>query len=98
MGVIFKIKKFEEAISSLLLWEPTLWLDFKPFLKEEDIQNISKFSFQDEIIKNNDARVLKNGNKIILGYSIFNKQYVIISTSRDAISIILERLITLPPR
>ena len=51
LGGIFKIKKFEEAISSLLLWEPTLWLDFKPFLKEEDINNISKFSFQDEIIR-----------------------------------------------
>ncbi len=99
LGGIFKIKKFEEAISSLLLWEPTLWLDFKPFLKEEDINNISKFSFQDEIIKNNDARVLKNGGgKIILGYSIFNKQYVVISTSSEALATILERLITLPPR
>ena len=76
-----------------------MWLDFKSFLKEEDINMISKFSFQDDIVKNNDARILKNGGgKIILGYSIFNKQYVIISTSRETLSTILERLITLPPR
>ncbi len=98
LGIIFKTKKFEGALAALLLWEPTMWLDFRPFLKEDDIKNISKFSFHDEIIKNNDARVLKNGGKIILGYSIFNKQYIIISTSSDALSIILERLITLPPR
>ena len=99
LGIVFKVKKFEEAISSLLLWEPTMWLDFKQFLQAEDIKNISKFSFQDEVIKNNDARVLKNGGgKIILDYSIFNKQYVIISTSRAALATILERLITLPPR
>jgi len=103
LGIVFKIKKIEEAIASLLLWEPTMWLDFKPFLKKEDIDNISKFSFQDDIIKNNDARVLKNsppasGEKIILGYVIFNKQYLVISTSRETLSTILERLITLPPR
>ena len=102
LGIVFKVKRFEKAISSLLLWEPTMWLDFKPFLQAEDIKNISKFSFQDEVIKNNDARVLKTppagGGKIILGYSIFNKQYVIISTSREALSTILERLIALPPR
>ena len=66
---------------------------------EEDVKTISQFSFADDIIKNNDARVLKNGvGKIILGYVIFDHKYVVISTSREALSTILERLIALPPR
>lgn len=99
LAIIFKAKNFARALASLLEWERALWFDWKPFLEDEDIKNIARFSWADDIIKNNDARVLKNGeNKTILGYSIFNKQYVIISTSRAALSTILERLITLPPR
>lgn len=99
LAVIFKAKNFGRALAGLLEWEKTLWVDWKPFLTDEDIKNIARFSWADEIIKNNDARVLKNGNgKIILGYSIFNKQYIIISASRDAFSTILDRLIALPPR
>ena len=99
IAVILKIKNFPSALASLFSWERTLWQDFKPFLQAEDIKNISQFAFVDDIIKNNDARVFKNVNgKIILGYSIFSKQYVIISTSRDALSTILDRLIALPPR
>lgn len=102
-AVVLKVKNFERALASLLDWEKTMWFDWKPFLRDEDVKNIAQFSFGDEIIKNNDARVFKNsppagGAKMILGYSIFNKQYVVISTSRGALSTILERLITLPPR
>ena len=89
-AVILKIKNFERALASLFDWERTVWMDWKPFLFEEDVKTISQFSFADDIIKNNDARVLKNGvGKIIL---------VVISASREALSTILERLIALPPR
>jgi len=103
IAVILKIKNFPSALASLFDWERTIWQDFKPFLQAEDVKNISQFAFADDLIKNNDARVLKNsppagGGKIILGYVIFNKQYVIISTSSEALSTILGRLIALPPR
>src|SRR3989344_1665616 len=103
IAVILKIKNFPSALASLFNWERAIWQDFKPFLQAEDIKNISQFAFADDLIKNNDARVFKNsppagGEKIILGYVIFNKQYVIISTSREALSTILDRLIALPPR
>lgn len=98
-AVILKVKNFSSALASFFNWERTIWQDFKPFLRAEDVKNISQFSFKDYVIKNNDARVLKNGGaRIVLGYSIFNKQYVIISTSREALSTILARFITLPPR
>src|SRR3989344_4280658 len=61
IAVILKIKNFPSALASLFSWERTLWQDFKPFLQAEDIKNISQFAFVDDIIKNNDARVLKNG-------------------------------------
>ena len=103
IAIIFKVKNFASALSSLLAWEKIIWFDWKPFLADADIKNISQFSFADDLIKNNDARVLKNspptgGGKIILGYAIFNHQYVIVSTSRAALSTILDRLIALPPR
>ena len=97
--LVVKTSDFPKTLAALLSWEKTMWLDWKPFLSEADIQNIQQFAFADDIIKNNDARVFKDKtNRTILGYAVFNRQYVIISTSRDAISAILDRLITLPPR
>lgn len=101
--VIMKTANFTQALAALLSWEKTMWLDWKPFLVEADIKNIQQFYFADDIIKNNDARVLKNnppagGGRVILGYSFFNRQFIIFSTSRDAISAVLDRLIALPPR
>ena len=73
--------------------------DFKPFLSSQDLSATRQTFFEDELIKNNDARVLKNlSGGIILGYSIFNQKFVIISTSIEALSTVLERLIILPPR
>src|SRR3989338_7497066 len=99
LAIIMKVKNFEKALAALFGWERTMWFDWKPFLKEDDIKNIASFAFRDDLIKNHDARVLINAeNKTILGYTIFDKQFVIFSTSRDAISNILERLMKLPPR
>ena len=99
LAIIMKVKNFEKALAALFEWERTMWFDWKPFLKEDDIKNIASFAFRDDLIKNHDARVLINAeNKTILGYTIFDKQFVIFSTSRDAISNILERLMKLPPR
>lgn len=98
LAFIIKTKNFSKAYSSMLSWEKTMWASFKPFLNSEDVNNISQFSFADEIVRNHDARVLKNtDNKSILTYAIFNKQFVVIATSREALSTILQRLITSPP-
>ncbi len=102
-AVIMKINNFENGIVSLLNWEQTMWASWKPFLSPDDIQKIQNFYFYDDVIQNNDARVLKSNatgdkGRIIFGYSIFNKQYVVFATSREALSTILSRLIALPPR
>lgn len=110
-SVVFLIKteNFEKAYSSMLFWEKDMWQSFSQFLSAENIKNISKFSFSDEITRNHDSRILSardgsasggknSANKSILAYAIFNKQFVIITTSREALSIMLQRLIASPPK
>ena len=100
-SVIFliKIENFEKAYGSLLVWEKDMWQSFSQFLEADDVKNINKFSFGDEIIRNHDSRILKNKeNRSILAYAIFNKQFLVITTSREALSIMLQRLIASPPR
>lgn len=97
--LIFKVKIFESSFASMLKWEATMWQDWKPFMGEQDFGQVESSFFEDALIKNNDSRVLKNtAGEIILGYSIFNKEFVIISTSRESISEVLERFIAIPPR
>ena len=100
-SVVFLIKteNFEKVYGSLLAWEKNMWQSFTQFLNAKDVINISQFSFVDEIIRNHDSRVLKNSkNKSILAYAIFNKQFVTISTSREGLSLILQKLIASPPK
>lgn len=98
-SVIFRVRDFGRTVGSLIEWERVIAQDFKPFLEEEDAKNLHQFAFHDEVIKNNDSKVFKNSSgKTILAYTIFNKQFLIISTSRDGLSLILDRLIKLPPR
>jgi len=99
LAFIIKTKNFSKAYSSMLFWEKTMWASLKPFLNPEDVGAINQFSFLDEIVRNHDSRVLKNSdNKSILSYAIFDKQYVVVATSREALSIILQRLIASPPK
>ncbi|OGF63182.1 hypothetical protein A2662_00860 [Candidatus Giovannonibacteria bacterium RIFCSPHIGHO2_01_FULL_45_33] len=98
---IFKTKNFTKSFAALLAWEPTMWQDMKPFL---DLQNIDVATFYqkafiDDSIKNNDARAFTaTDGRTIFEYAFFSKKFIIISTSRDALGLILERLLTLPPQ
>ncbi|MDO8504835.1 MAG: hypothetical protein Q7S36_03205 [Candidatus Liptonbacteria bacterium] len=98
---IFKTKDFTKSFAALLAWEPNMWQDMKPFL---DLQNIDvrtfyQKAFIDDSIKNNDARAFKAADgKTIFEYAFFSKKFIIISTSRDALALVLERLLTLPPQ
>lgn len=99
LAVIFRVRDFGRAVGSMVEWERVMGSDFKPFLDSDSATNLQKFSFKDEVVKNNDSRVLKDlSGKSILAYSFFNKQYLIISTSRAGLSLVLDRLIKLPPR
>ncbi|MDO8522745.1 MAG: hypothetical protein Q7S12_00450 [bacterium] len=98
---IFKTKDFIKSFAALLEWEPNMWQDMKPFL---DLQNIDvktfyQRTFTDDSIKNNDARAFTAaGGKLLFEYAFFNKKFIIISTSRGALGLVLERFLTLPPQ
>jgi len=99
IALIFELQNFETGLSSMLSWEKSMWQDWKPFFSSEDVSNISRFSFEDEIIQNQDSRIFKNsGGKVILGYAIFNKKLLVISTSRESLNLVLTRVVSLPPR
>lgn len=99
IAVLVKTKNFSGTFASLLDWESRMWQDWRAFLLGDDVMNISEFVWKDEIIKNNDARVFQNKEgRSVLAYSIFNKETVIFSTSREGLAAILERLIKAPPR
>lgn len=94
--LVLKVSNFEKAFSSMLEWEKTLARDWQIFAPEENLALLPKL-FTDDIVKNNDVRVLRNNDGAdIVGYSIFNKKYIVISSSLDAIKSILERFIQLP--
>ncbi len=97
IAVVFEIQDFEKGLLSTLEWEPAMWRDWKQFLSDNDVLNIPEFSFKDEVVQNQDARILKN-NRAILGYAIFNKKFLVISTSRESLGFVLKRLISLPPK
>jgi len=99
LAVIFRVSNLDRVLGSFLEWERVMPSDLKPFMNAESATNLSQFKWQDEIVRNNDARVFKNSaGKVILAHAIFNKQLAIISTSRDGLATIIERLTKLPTR
>jgi hypothetical protein len=99
MVFVFTINNFERALASLFGWEKSLPRTLKSYLLNAPDDLVSHPVFEDEIIKNHNARILKTGdNRTILGYAIFNKKYVIIATSRDALATVLGRFVALPPQ
>lgn len=104
---IFKTKNFAKTFGALLEWESrteggmAMWQDLKPFidLSGVDAGALYRRPFEDDMIKNNDARVFKTKEgKLLLEYVFFSKKFAIISPSRDALDLVLSRFLALPPR
>ena len=105
---IFRTKNFSGSYAALLEWETgnggrgsTLWQDLKPFIDLKNIDPASLYQkiFEDDLIKNNDARAFRTPNgKLLLEYVFFSKKYIIISPSREALDLVLGRFIALPPQ
>lgn len=96
---IFKSKDFTKSFAALLDWEPVMWEDMKPFLdlSSIDVATFYRHPFSDDSIKNNDARAfLSLDGRLLFEYTFFNKKFIIISTSRDALALVLGRFMILP--
>ena len=105
---VFKTKNFASSYAALLEWETgnaektnTLWQDLKPFINLQNIDPASLYrkEFEDDLIRNNDARAFRAADgRMLLEYALFNKKFIIISPSREALSLVLGRFIVLPPQ
>ncbi len=99
VAFIWSTKDFERTLASLFGWEKSLPRTLRPYLTNAPDTLISRLIFENEVIKNHNARVAKTEDgRVIVGYAIFNKKYVVIATSREALATILGRLVALPPQ
>lgn len=94
---LIPVKNFERAFSAMLKWEPTLAMDFRFFIDEEKIKDLKPKLFQDLAIKNQSARFLETEKGELIGYTIFNRKILIIGFSKEALEIIIEKLLSSPP-
>lgn len=96
-AVVLQTTQFERALSMLLLWERTIGFDWRFVVPPLPDPKVAPVGFRDELIQNHDARVLvASDGTVYLAYAIFNKKRIIIATSREALSLVLERLIAFP--
>lgn len=96
--LISRITDYARMFAAMLEWEKKIVNDFRLILPKNKTQDTNRATFIDIVIKNQDARIISNiEGQPILGYTIFNKQYLVIASSKVALETILERLIISPP-
>ncbi|MBU2263548.1 hypothetical protein KJ750_02770 [Patescibacteria group bacterium] len=89
--LIFKVKSYDKTFAGMIRWERDMPADFKKIFPIET-QSFKDLSFADKEIKNQDARVLYDeAGEPVLMYSFFNRNYLIITTSEDALKEIFRR-------
>ena len=92
--LLLTINSYANTFRGMLLWESTMARDLSPIfdLTTLDEATITR-QFQDAIIKNQDARVLRDQNgKIVLLYSFANREILIITTHEITLDEIIKRL------
>ncbi len=84
--LIFKTDSYENAFTGMIAWESAMAEKFLPLFAGRNLQAGERTSFQDVIIKNKDARVLKEvGGRPLLIYSFVDKQTLVITDSEVTI-------------
>jgi len=102
---IFKVKSFEPVFAKMLDWERDMFSDLGEILYENPNETLFGVStstersvgnivpFTDLVIKNKDARVLKNNEgNIVLLYAFPDRETLIITTNPSTFNEILNRL------
>lgn len=93
--LIFKLSSFDNAFAGTLEWEESMASDLGPFFSTFPFLPTlaSDSSFKDETRYNKDLRVLRNSEgQIILLYTFFNNEKLIITDSEETMRILLSRL------
>ena len=96
---IIEVKSYSQAFAGLLRWEEKMADDLKDLLIPGLSYDRGEEAFTDLVVANNDARFLRNRlGEFILGYSIFNRRFLIIAQSPQAIEAAIRQMSALPPR
>ncbi|MEK9209224.1 MAG: hypothetical protein AAB926_00125, partial [Patescibacteria group bacterium] len=83
--MIFEVKIFDKAFAAMLNWESSMKGDLSILMTGDAGLETGNSGFSDLVIKNQDARIIKNiNNKPIILYRIFSKRFLIISSGQKA--------------
>ncbi|MCK5285686.1 MAG: hypothetical protein KAJ58_00450 [Candidatus Pacebacteria bacterium] len=98
--LILKTRSFDNIFPEILKWEKNLIEDLRPIFIEENPAIPSselrtrEFEFKDLVIKNKDTRaILNNSGEIIFIYSFVDKNTIVITTDKNVLQEISNRLI-----
>ena len=97
--LILKNTFFQNAYAGMLEWEKDLRNDLLSLIHvshpNETAIEANTDQFEDLVVSNIDARVLKNAQgEIILAYAFADKDTIVITTNTNALKYILDRLLT----
>lgn len=103
--LILKTNSFQQAYTGMLGWENNLIDDLSPLFyspeknPEAELDSTEKIlnqkGFVDSVLKNKDVRILRNDSgKIILIYSIIDKDTIVITTNEYSFTEVITRLTT----
>lgn len=93
--LIVKLTSFENAFPGMLEWEPLMAEDIWPLVASESVIDSipSQPQFDDVVIENRDARILKdNSGRTALLYSFYDNNYLIITDNETTFRTIIQRL------
>jgi len=91
--IILKTNFFENAFAGMLNWEPFMAREILPLFNIPIADEIRNKEFTDIVIKNRDLRALLNANEdIILLYTFFDRETIIITAAEETLEEVITRL------
>ncbi len=91
--LILKTNFFENAFAGMLKWEEFMARELLPLFASPAGKEAYDRNFQDFVLKNRDLRVLYNETgEIVLLYSFYDNNTIVVSTSPDTLEEIVTRL------
>ncbi|MCR4330493.1 MAG: hypothetical protein NUV49_01270 [Patescibacteria group bacterium] len=91
--LILKTNFFENAFAGMLKWEEFMARELLPLFASPAGKEVYDRNFQDFVLKNKDLRVLySETGEIVLLYSFYDNNTIVISTSPDTLDEVTSRL------
>ncbi|MBC8465355.1 MAG: hypothetical protein H8D63_03235 [Parcubacteria group bacterium] len=92
--LLFFTNDFDNVFSGMLKWEKDLPDDFLPLIGKDVDRSVYNAPWEDYLVKNRDMRVLRSiDGAIVLAYTFFDRDTLIISTSIETIDEVIARVI-----